>query len=70
MELKVTRVAGSLAVILPREILQHLGVKQGDNLYVAEGPDGVTLSRKDVETRRHLDNSREILRRRRLTETG
>jgi putative addiction module antidote len=39
-QLKVLSVGDSLGVVLPREILERLNVKEGDMLYLIETPDG------------------------------
>ena len=45
--LKVTIIGNSVGVILPREILDRLGVGIGDNLYVVETTNGVQLTAYD-----------------------
>ena len=39
-QLKVRQIGNSLGVVLPKEILLRLNVKDGDSLFVIEGPDG------------------------------
>ncbi|MEM1377847.1 MAG: AbrB/MazE/SpoVT family DNA-binding domain-containing protein [Pseudomonadota bacterium] len=38
--LKVRKVGNSLGVVLPKELLARLKVKDGDNVYASEAPDG------------------------------
>ncbi len=49
MTLKLTTVGESVGVVLPRELLDMLGVKSGDELYVLETPMGIELRAHDPE---------------------
>ena len=40
LSLKVTTVGSSAGVILPKEALERLRVREGDSLYLTEAPDG------------------------------
>ncbi len=40
IQLKVRRVGNSLGVVLPREALARLNLKDGDVLFLMEAPDG------------------------------
>lgn len=44
LKLKLRAVGTSTGVILPRETLHHLKVKQGDTLYAVETPGGYLLT--------------------------
>ena len=39
-ELKVRKFGNSLGVVLPREVVNRLRTKDGEPLFLAEGPDG------------------------------
>jgi len=39
-ELKVRAVGSSCGVLLPREMLAELGLKQGDSVFATKAPDG------------------------------
>lgn len=39
-ELKIRAVGSSSGVLLPKELLAELGVKQGDTVYATRAPDG------------------------------
>ena len=45
--LKIQKVGDSLGVVLPVEVLQKLGVKEGDILYVLEMSDGIRITNRD-----------------------
>lgn len=47
MKLELKRIGNSTGLILPKELLARLGLKQGDEVFVTEGPDGVTLHTGD-----------------------
>ncbi|MBL4615039.1 MAG: AbrB/MazE/SpoVT family DNA-binding domain-containing protein [Magnetovibrio sp.] len=63
--LKLKAVGNSTGVILPKDILAKLGVERGDELFVVEGPDGITLSPYDPEFERQMDGARKIMKKRR-----
>ncbi|QBB69362.1 AbrB/MazE/SpoVT family DNA-binding domain-containing protein [Pseudolysobacter antarcticus] len=67
-ELKLRKVGNSVGVILPKEVLAHLKVAEGDSLSVTEGPDDslrVSLSRTEVT--RQMDVVQDVMKRYRHT---
>jgi len=40
MQLKVRPIGNSLGLVLPKEALARLNVREGDNLHLTEAPDG------------------------------
>lgn len=50
--LRVTNVGGSAGIVLPKQILQRLGVATGDVLYVTDTPDGIQLCPYSTEPAR------------------
>jgi putative addiction module antidote len=65
MKLKLIAVGNSTGVILPKELLEKLRVKKGDELQVLETPDGVRLTQFDDEFDRQLEVAENVMRRRR-----
>jgi putative addiction module antidote len=63
--LKLIPIGNSTGVILPKDVLAHLGVAQGDSLQVVETPEGVELRTQDPEFERQLAMAREVMQRRR-----
>lgn len=63
--LKLKAVGNSTGVILPKEILAKLNVERGDDLYVVEGPDGITLTPYDPDFEKQMDGARKIMKKRR-----
>ncbi|MGD9867147.1 MAG: AbrB/MazE/SpoVT family DNA-binding domain-containing protein [Hyphomicrobiales bacterium] len=50
MKLEIKKIGNSTGLILPKELLARLGLKQGDTVYVTEAAGGdVRLSRYDPE---------------------
>ncbi len=47
VELKVRKIGNSLGIVLPREVLMHLNVGEGDTLTISEAQDGVRLTSSD-----------------------
>ncbi len=67
--LKIRKIGNSLGVVLPKEVLEQLKVKEGDSLNVVTSPTGITLSVSDEEVDRLMamagrimDENREVLR--------
>ena len=53
--LAVTTVGDSVGVILPKEILERLRVKRGDNLYAIETKNGIELTAYNSEFSKQLE---------------
>lgn len=67
--LKIRKIGNSLGVVLPKDVLDQLKVKEGDTLDVVPTASGVTLSVSDEEVdrlmqmaERIMDENREVLR--------
>lgn len=67
--LKIRKIGNSLGVVLPKDVLEQLKVKEGDSLDVVPTPKGVMLSVSDEEVdrlmqmaERIMDENREVLR--------
>lgn len=39
MKLEIKKIGNSTGLILPRELLARLGLEQGDEVFISEGPD-------------------------------
>lgn len=63
--LKLRAVGNSVGLVLPKDVLAKLGLKEGDNLHLVEAPDGFRLKRADPEFERQMEVAREVMRRRR-----
>lgn len=63
--LKVIKVGNSSGVILPKDVLAHLRVGQGDKLSLSRTPDGIMLRASDQELDAQMEIAREVMRRRR-----
>jgi putative addiction module antidote len=48
-EVKVRKIGNSLGVVLPKEALAHLDVKEGDTLALTEAQDGLRISTANAE---------------------
>ena len=47
MKLEIKRIGNSAGLILPKELLIRQGLAQGDEVFVTEGPDGLTIHKRD-----------------------
>ncbi len=59
VKLKVRAVGTSAGVILPKDTLQHLGVREGDELYLIETPNGYEVTPYDPEFEKQVEIARE-----------
>ena len=59
VKLKVRAVGTSAGVILPKDTLRHLGVREGDELYLIETPNGYEVTRYDPEFEKQVEIARE-----------
>lgn len=44
MRLQIKKIGNSTGLILPKELLQRLGLEQGDEVIVSQEPDGLKIS--------------------------
>jgi putative addiction module antidote len=58
VKLKVRAVGSSAGVILPKEALAHLGVREGDEIYLVEQTDGYQVTPYDPEFEKQLESAR------------
>jgi putative addiction module antidote len=60
MEIKLRKVGNSVAMIVPKQVRQKMGVKEGDAVYLTETPDGYRISPYDPEFSRQMELARKI----------
>lgn len=63
--LKLSRIGNSVGVVLPKDVLAKLRVREGDRLYLTEAPDGYRISPFDPEFARQMEVAELVMRRRR-----
>ena len=61
MRLKLRAVGTSTGIILPKETLRRLNVKEGDSLFAVETPDGYLLTPYDPEVEEQVRVGREFM---------
>lgn len=62
MKLKITAIGNSAGVILPKELLAHLRLEKGDELFALETPDGIRLSAYDPELASQMAVAEQVMR--------
>ena len=68
IELKLRKLGNSLGVVLPKEALARLNVREGELIYLTEAPDGgYRLTPFDPTFEEKMAKAREIMRRYRNT---
>lgn len=55
VNLKLRKVGNSLGVVLPKEVLAHLKVGEGDTVVVTEAQDGIRISAGDPDFAKTMD---------------
>ena len=55
VKLKIRAVGTSAGVILPKEALTHLGVREGDELFLVETPSGYEVTPYDPEFEKQVE---------------
>lgn len=60
--LKLIPIGNSTGVIFPKDMLQQLGVQEGDTLFPVRTPNGIELRRVDPEFAEQMRAAREIMR--------
>ena len=63
--LKIRKWGGSYGVTLPRQVLDDLGVTEGDLLYPVRTPNGVELTRFNPEFAKIMEDAEDYMRRHR-----
>lgn len=58
LKLKVRQIGTSCGVILPKEALRHLGVDNGDEIFLVESPNGFEITPFDPEFEAQLEIAR------------
>lgn len=58
VKLKIRAVGTSAGVILPKDALTHLGVREGDSLFLVETPNGYEVTPYDPEFEKQLEIAR------------
>jgi len=58
VRLKIRAVGTSSGVILPKETLAHMGVREGDELFLVERPDGYQVTPYDPDFEQQLESAR------------
>ena len=65
MVLKITKVGNSAAIILPKELLNHLKTPIGETLSVTKTPRGIELAPVEEDFEAQMAVAREVMARRR-----
>ena len=62
---KISSIGNSLGFIMPKEILSQQGLNKGDELFVSNSPDGITLSKYDPAFAQQMAAARVVMKKRR-----
>jgi len=68
LELKLRKVGNSLGIVLPKEVLAHLKVEEGDTLTVTDAAEGsLRLSPHNADVARQMEAVQDVMKRYRHT---
>lgn len=62
MKLQLKKIGNSTGLILPKELLARLGLKEGDELVVSETPGGLNITIGDETFERGLEIARKAMK--------
>ena len=62
---KVRKIGNSLGVILTKDVVDSLGVAEGDELFALRTPDGIRLTPYDPDFATAIESTRDYMRRHR-----
>lgn len=62
MKLKITAIGNSAGVILPKELLAHLRLEKGDELFALETPEGIKLTAYDPQLAEQMAVAEQVMR--------
>ena len=62
---KVRKIGNSLGVILTKDVVESLGVAEGDELFAVRTPDGIRLTPYDPAFATAIESTRDYMRRHR-----
>lgn len=62
---KVRRIGNSLGVILTKDVVDSLGVAEGDELFAVRSLDGIRLTPYDPDFAKAIESTRDYMRRHR-----
>ncbi len=65
--LTIRKIGNSVGIILPKEILARLHVSEGDQVFLTETPDGITLRPYDPAFEKQMEVAEDVMRRYRNT---
>ncbi len=63
--LKVRKIGNSYGVVLPKRLIEELGVKEGDRVFWMRTPDGIKLTPYDPDFAAVMEANRDYMRRHR-----
>ncbi len=63
--LKVRKIGNSYGVVLPKRLIEELGVKEGDRIFWVRTPDGIKLTPYDPDFEAVMESNRDYMRRHR-----
>lgn len=61
--LKLIKIGNSTGIILPKEVLAHLNLSQGDEVSVVKQADGIALKSVDADFDKQMETARDVMAR-------
>lgn len=61
--LKLIKIGNSTGIILPKDVLAHLNLSQGDEVSVVKQADGIALKSADPDFDQQMETARDVMAR-------
>ena len=61
--LKITQIGNSAGIVLPKDVLAHLNLSQGDEVSVVKQADGIALKSADPDFDKQMSAARDVMAR-------
>ncbi|HHS99457.1 MAG TPA: AbrB/MazE/SpoVT family DNA-binding domain-containing protein [Thiomicrospira sp.] len=62
LKVKVTAIGNSMGVLLPKEALIKLNVAKGDELYLVDSPEGLTLTPYQQDLDQQMERAEKVMK--------
>jgi len=63
LKVKITAIGNSMGIVLPKEALTKLRASKGDELYLVDGPEGLTLTPYQQDLDDQLKAAEKVMKR-------
>jgi len=62
LKVKITSIGNSMGIVLPKEVLAKLNASKGDELYLVDGPEGLTLTPYQQDFEKQMQAAEKVMK--------